>query len=851
MSESPTLAGLPIQRPKKSRFRLLKRLLLLFLVVIVLLIIAGYLLQNLIGNLIFDGLVSEMSAELGTEVQCEKVEFTWKNGFALTGFRIANPEGFGPTAALEVESAKMDMRITSMLSGTYELRGKLVAPEIEIRKDRDGKSNWEQLAENQRRGQAARGEGGSGPKRPRQVKVTTGDGGDTSLAEVRDQLRSLDLDFSIEKGKVQFVDEQQGERHAIEQLQLKLRASPEKQGALFHLGGILTGASQAKTSEISLVATFPLEGSPTVVFKAPDGIRLQDYRGLVSPFLEQDFESFAGLLRGEIRLAYQEDPAALEVEGHLRVEDLDVVGGPMGQGIGIRTTLWSMDPTLSLELQGGEQVPDLQGTKVDLGFLKLSIMSPESARQLLTKESQTEAKGILGMKVTLDLEAMGKQILHPAINGYSGKVTLNFAVDPAIQDKRLLPLVCVYQITGLKQDKEITGKDFVLPPDLQGSLVMDIVGGEEIGIGPIREEINAPGLSLRATLEDAMSAASKGKVRIDLDPVKAGSWLSPNLPTGLVLHGKSQVELDLIGGKLGEGFPLLIEGKILNDGLSYEGNRLDKGHYKIHYAKGRLDIDTAESTTLNKGPMRITAKVEGLDKPDGDMYFSFRTQWKEGVAAWGLTPYLQYAFPFLAGLDIQKGAKLAKLDYRSFANLDLELAGKIPADGNKLTEAMKLWSGKGKLTLKDGSFTPSQAFAGLMKLFGTKDKLNFRQFTNGFEISEGRLNFKEAKIGGGDGHLILRGNTTLDGKLDINVDFTDLLSRHRDGQRVLAAACGKPIMAHMGGTLVSPDFPIQNLISDLFTNAIKGGVKDLLKDIQKGKKPEDSLKDWFKKLKGK
>ena len=850
MSESPTLAGLPIHRPKKARFRLLKRILLMLFVVIVLLVIAAWLLQNLIGNAIFDGLVGEMSAELGTEVRCEKVEFTWKDGFELEGFRISNPEGFGPTAAFEVQSARMDMRISSLLSGKYEISGKLVAPEIEIRKNSSGKSNWEQLVENQRSHRPA-GAGGDGKSsKRREVRFSTqGDG--TSLAELQAQLRDLEADFSIERGKVKFIDEKQGERHAIEELQLRLAASEEKHGALFHMGGILTGANHNKTSEISLVATFPTTGRPTLGFKAPDGIRLQDYRGLLSPFLEKDFSSFAGLVRGELRAAYQEKPALVELEGHLAIEGLDIIGGPLGEGIGVRAASWTLDPAISLDLSGGEKVPDLQGTRIDLGFLTLSVITPEAARDLLAKESRTEARSALGFTASLDLAGMAKEIQHPALQGYSGKVNITLAMDPAISEQRALPLACVYEVKDLVQDAQITGKDFKLPPEITGRLVMDLVGGEKIVPGPIREEANAPGFTLKATMEDAMKPSSEAKVAITVDPAQAKAWLPANLPAGVELKGPLTAILDLVGGRWNEDFPRLVEGNITSEGIAYQGNQLENGSYKIHYAKGRLDLASDGDTTLNKGPMQVTAKVQGLDKPGADLDFSLQTTWKDGVAAWGLTPYIQYAFPFLAGLDLKKGTKLAQLDYRSFASLELQVDGKIPANKDKLSQAMGLWTGKGQLTLKDGSFTPSQAFAGLIKLFGSKDKLDFREFSNGFEIDKGKLSFKDARIGGGDGHLVLRGATGLDGTLDIQVDFTDLLSRHRDGKRVLAAAGGKPIQVHMGGTLNSPDFPIENLIQGLFQNAVKGGIDDILKGIQKGKKPEESLKDWFKKMRGK
>lgn len=859
MSESPTLTGLPVQRPKKSRFRLLKRILWLLLLVLVLLLIAGYLFQNLVGNTIFDVLTSKMSDELDTEVSCEKVAFTWKNGFELQGFRIANPEGFGPTAALQIQSAKMDMSLTSLLSGQYKAFGKLVAPEIEIRKNRAGKSNWEQLAENQQRNEAASGGGQSGKNArsggSRQVTIRSHGEEADSLASAREMLQDLHLDFTIDKGKIQFVDEQQGERHAIEQLQLKLAASQEKHGALFHLAGVLTGSNTQKTSEVSLMATFPFDGPPTLSFKAPDGIRLQDYEGLISPFLEKRFESLAGTLRGELEARYLEKSQAVEMQGHLRLEGLDIVGGPMGEGIGIRTDLWTLDPALTMGIAEGAPPPMLEGTEADLGFLKLNVMPSDRAEKLLAKEHPTDAKTALGIQVEIDLAKMGQSILHPAVAGYTGKVVMDLALDPNLQDERTLPLALIYKATGLSQDKKVTGQDFAIPPEVSGKLVLDLEGGKEIQLGPLVEETKAPGLELHARLDDVMSQASKGRVKVALDPAKAKGWLGPNLPAGLDLLGSSKVDVELTGGKLGEDFPKLIEGKLATDGLTYDGNRLEKGHFKVHYAKGRLDLGSDDSagepTTLNKGPVKITARVDGLDKQGGDLDFSLQTHWKDGVAAWGLTPYLQYAFPFLAGLDIQKGARLAQLDYRSFASLDLDLSGKIPADKDQLSKAMGEWNGKGALSLKDGSFTPSQAFAGVMKLFGQKNKLNFREFTNGFSISKGRLDFKEARIGGGDGHLVLRGNTGLDGKLDINVDFTDLLSRHRDGKRILAAAGGKPIMAHMGGTLTSPDFPIQNLVQDLFKNAIQGGVKDILKGIQKGKKPEDSLKDLFKKLKGK
>ena len=86
----------------------------------------------------------------------------------------------------------------------------------------------------------------------------------------------------------------------------------------------------------------------------------------------------------------------------------------------------------------------------------------------------------------------------------------------------------------------------------------------------------------------------------------------------------------------------------------------------------------------------------------------------------------------------------------------------------------------------------------------------------------------------------------------LKLDLTDVLSKHKDGQKILAVLGGK-LSTDLAGTLWSPKLDLGATFDNALKSALKNTVEDATKgaidDLLKGKKPD--LGDLFKKLGGK
>ena len=132
------------------------------------------------------------------------------------------------------------------------------------------------------------------------------------------------------------------------------------------------------------------------------------------------------------------------------------------------------------------------------------------------------------------------------------------------------------------------------------------------------------------------------------------------------------------------------------------------------------------------------------------------------------------------------------------------------------------------------------------------NKITFKEIKSKIRVKDGKVWTDGFEFGGSDGILRLAGSTTLTGKLDVKIDLTDVLGKHRDGQKVLKVL-GGTLATNMAGTIWDPKLDLKATLDNAIKKALKNTVEDAAKgaidDLLKGKKP--NLGDLLKGIGGK
>ncbi len=253
----------------------------------------------------------------------------------------------------------------------------------------------------------------------------------------------------------------------------------------------------------------------------------------------------------------------------------------------------------------------------------------------------------------------------------------------------------------------------------------------------------------------------------------------------------------------------------------------------VHLAGGTLQLATVESSTLNQGPLQLTATLDTRTGPRGTARVELA--WQDGQLGGALHGALRYAVPLFAGLDP------ATADLRGIADLRFDLHGPLrPGPDQNWLQFANEWAGAGHVGLREASLRPASALRGLLQPLGAElaalqtdgDRLPIDGFTNDFTL---RAGFVECRLGEwlARGQRIgLSGRIGLDGVVDYGADLSSLLAAHRDGARVLEALGGKLPPARLAGTVAAPQLALPDLaaaVRDAAQRQLEQQGKDLLR----------------------
>ncbi|GEM_PF-2712880 len=843
----PTETSLPPRRSHKLRWFFL----LLFTFFALLFAILALLPTWLSSEHWKESILNKVRPMLRSRLLCDSWTLGWTHGVTLRGLEVSNPPGFMGKRALSIGEVHADVSLLPLIRGIVEVEVRILEPEIELEIDPEGRLNLLSLeAERPSRGPDDRGP----------VVVHTGEAGTPGFFRTK----NIQLAFTLRKGRIRIHDRQRGIDSSITNLEIRIGNQAPGDPVRLSIEGRLQEGDEGTAGSFAVTAEAPLLPEfPYALTLRTTGIDLARFDRLVKAFLPETFEVFEGRIEGDLGMRVDRKSGRASLSGNLQVRNLEILGGPLGEGRGLAGSRWSIRPNLVFD--PSSRRIEVEGTEIDLGFLKVRAMAKAAARALLARGSAVG--NALGLDLELDLAALADQpgLLPPGT--WKGRVRPRVAFFlEAGREPGEGPLPFAAEVLG----EELAGsgpslpEGFVMPERFRlaakGTLEPE-AGGRTRGEWSIRAKgLDGKG---RFRFEDPIA---EGSFDLLVDTEEGAGWIAPLLPEGLKLESRGSLtgtlRSDLSARRSADSGPsknprpfrlaealkgITLDGSLLAPVVSYLGNRLVGFHEKLKIENGRLELKPAGASRLNGAPFDLRLGIEprpAVEKLRLDLL------WRGGKAAYGATPALRYLVPLLAGLPTGDLDRLAGIDFSTTANLELSVEGPLPVPGSVMTSLLS-WSGRGVLKLSDGSFTPAAGVASLLKPLGIPGKLAFDRLRSEFRVRDGKLLTEAFEMGGKDGVLTLSGAVSLAGEMDYRIDLTDLLTRHRDGKRILAALGDRRLEARLRGTFGKPEIEVEDFMETVLKGGIENAFRGLLEGLRSGKSPAGALKDLLKGLRKK
>ena len=388
------------------------------------------------------------------------------------------------------------------------------------------------------------------------------------------------------------------------------------------------------------------------------------------------------------------------------------------------------------------------------------------------------------------------------------------------------------------QDMDLQAKQWKITPELT------LGGGAASDIDASKFVIDLEWLHLKGK-----SSTKPGHVTLayDLDVSRLAEFGGP-IPgmlkgTGSMLDGVITLPSNELPADAAGWIEALITNADLNvKSLDVGGFKLSNIGLNIKMQDGALALKTSETTKLDGGALLADISIDL--KNLGRMPTSATLKWTGGKLTGGATETLRYVVPLFAGLDASAAQIIGNV------NLDLNFNGPaMMQDGQTLLQWLDTWSGDGSVGLSNTAFAPCKQLQGLLSPLGPltkgavpvgeKGQLKIDNFSAPFEFVKGVVSSKSAEWSAAGQKIGLAGNVGFDGKIDYSLDFSALLSGHKDGKKVLKALNGQLPPASLVGSVDDPKLGLPK-VENIATKLVEQQGKDLL---QKG------LNSLFKKKK--
>lgn len=295
----------------------------------------------------------------------------------------------------------------------------------------------------------------------------------------------------------------------------------------------------------------------------------------------------------------------------------------------------------------------------------------------------------------------------------------------------------------------------------------------------------------------------------------------------------------LLRGEVGAGLDALrnvagLRADATLDGFGWRGHGLlvQNGAATATLRDGIVDVQSAQSTILNEGPLNLRLRAD-TNQPSTP--FELTLHWSAGKVDGEAASVMAHLVPLLAGLDGEAAS------FKSLASVRLGLRGNALPEGEQNTlQWLDGWQGDGELTLSDGVVTPAPSLQPLLALLGQQQRLALDRVHSAFTLRQGAITHRAMKWLSDGAEYGLTGSARLDGTMELALDLTPLLARHKDGKLVAGFLAGQPLQATMTGTVKQPTFAAPDL-GKMVEKALQSAPRQLLEQqgqelLQKGLK---------------
>lgn len=838
----------------------------------------------------------ELTRKFGVPCRFEAMRFGWLSGVSARGLEIGNARGFDAShPALRIESARIDFGVSRLFSGEFAFAVEAQGVEAFVDLDDDGNSNFEALSKAYSEDSVRAGRRAEVEDVEVDAPWRSDEGGTPPLfAELALRLAIVDSTFEFRRAgrlleslhAVDFVIEKEPGSTRV-RMRLDATATP------------LAAGQEEATVRIEIEGDAPTRGGSVSARVAR--CEMSRWRPLLESALpEGALTQFAGTLNGVVEARV--DPTRkggepdVATSGDLTIDGLEV-GGPLLSGYAITATQCSLRPTgrfasepllrdrASLDqalekssLDLGVEAKDIAlarfGTAIDW-FAAARIAASKSAggprlRALLemegsrptaagakasllcTVESDTNTKFTRGVlqfqgidiaryrrfsdsfvpagELTHAEGVMRGRIDLESDFGSARRVDINGEV--AIDDPRFAG--------ALLRGADLRSPRFLLQPSIR-ALVPDIDGVDRLDLGKTSLDLGFARIaSLDAPTRKERGIAEGGACAFETDLAALAGLGGPfaqlqgttGNARGLLRLPKEMFEggIERALAQLRDPAKIRAEADVRGLSCSFRGLRLLDATATARLWDGVLTARTADGTRLNAGPLQLDVRADAT-KPQ--IPFDLTLAWKGGAVEGEAAELLRHVVPLLAGTS----GKAA--DFRSVCDMNLNLQGFALRQGDEnALQWLDRWTANGDITLSNGRIVPAQSLQQLLALLDQPDELAVDRLGSAFLLQQGAISHRAMKWVSKGKEYGLVGNVRLDGKMDLALDVTSVLTQHKDGSAIAGFLGKQPLTASLGGTIDEPKFVAPDL-GRLMQQALQAAPRQLLEQrgqelLQKG-----------------
>jgi len=385
--------------------------------------------------------------------------FPWL-GIETGGVRLGNAAGFSGQSFAEVDQLGLKVKLMPLLSRQVEVDTLvLTGLRLNLEKDANGKTNWEDLAGHQ--------------KSEEQVGVGQEAPADGSSAEQSPLALSVQ-GVQIEDARISWDDRQAGEKYLLDGVRVVTGTLAPGATVPIEAGVNFSSSKPAMTLKVDLVAKIGSDADLTV-FRIADLVLQLDAKG-------------EGLPDGGAKLTLKTDLLADTGADTLRLDNLEISGPAMAASGEVDVTAMSTNPVAKGSLQIAE---------TNLKTLASMFASPIETTD---PEALTRASGGLSFAYAdgaLKLDPLKVKLDDSNLNGYLHMldtkgpiVRTEMNLDQIDLDRYMPPTEAAEQVASAEQAPAVTGGAERAPAQQQASAqedpfaalrTLDFVGEFKIG----------------------------------------------------------------------------------------------------------------------------------------------------------------------------------------------------------------------------------------------------------------------------------------------------------------------------------------------------------------------------------